>query len=163
MSCSHVVMLWYDIIHDVIWHVLRVYKRPGAVPWGDSLVQPPLGKEVHMCMPRLMRWCTRALTEPTSFKYNWVVTTCLCVPASVDAPIHFESGPGTPCSTLSTVSTGLSCLSVGACVHYLSSCLHLRKRSTRGQDLLPHGVAHITYISRITPKNRKLINIQILT
>ena len=48
---------------------------------------------------------------------------------------------------LSTISTGPSCLSVGAHVHYLMSChLHLRKCSTRGWDLPPHGVAHITYI-----------------
>ena len=27
----------------------RVYKGPGTVPWGgDLLVQPPLGKEVHV-------------------------------------------------------------------------------------------------------------------
>ena len=100
----------------------------------------------YMCMPRLTRWCTRVV-RATSFKYNWVVRTCLCVPASANAPLHFENGPGAPCSTLSTVSTGLSCLSVGSHVHYLLSCLHLRNRSTIGRDLLPHGA---TYITRIT-------------
>ena len=47
----------------------------------------------------------------------------------------------------STISTGLLCLLVGACVHYLSSCcLHLQKRITKGRDLPPHGVAPITII-----------------
>ena len=70
-------------------------------------------------MPRLTCAGAPALSEPTSFKYNWVVRTCLCAPASADAPLHFENGPGVLCSTLSTVSTGPSCLSVGARVHYL--------------------------------------------
>ena len=100
-----------------------------------------------MCTPRLTCTGVPTLSEPTSFKYNWVAITCLCAPASADAPIHFGSGPGAPCSTLSTISTGLSCLSVGARVHYLSSCcLHLQKCSTIGRDLPPHGTAHITII-----------------
>ena len=100
----------------------------------------------YTCMPRLMRWCA-CVERAYSFKYNWVIITCLCAPASADTPIHFENGPGMSCSTLSTISTGPSCLSVGSRVHYLLSCrLHLQKCSTRGQDLPPHSAAHITII-----------------
>ena len=48
-SCSLIVTLPYDIICDVIQHMLWVYKGPSAVPWGDLLIGSPLGKEVHMC------------------------------------------------------------------------------------------------------------------
>ena len=48
MSCSHVVTLPYDVIRDIIRHMLRVYKRVWRCAKGDSLVQPLSGKEVHV-------------------------------------------------------------------------------------------------------------------
>ena len=52
--------------------------------------------------------------------------------AFVDAPITLRERPGNAMFFLwSTASTGPSCLSVGARVHYLlSCCLHLWKHST---------------------------------
>ena len=62
---------------------------------------------------------------------DWVVLIRPCVSVFVDAPITLWEQPGNAVFFLrSTASTGLSCLSVGARVHYLlSCCLHLRKHS----------------------------------
>ena len=81
-----------------------------------------------------MDWCAGmpTLREPTSFKYNWLgcynSSACICAPGCTNTLREW------PVSALfflrSTTSTGPSCLSVGAHVHYLwSCCLHLQKCS----------------------------------
>ena len=101
----------------------------------------------YMCTPRLTCWC--ACVERAYFLNitDWVVITCLCVTASADAPIHFKNGPGTPCSPLSTVSTGPSCISVGARVHCLLSCQVYISRSAvlEGETFRP-TVRHTSHI-----------------
>ena len=121
-----------------------------ALHHGGIPGSPLNGLRRYMCTHRLTRWCARMLREPTSFKLNWLgcYNVSMHVPASADAPIHSENSPGAPVFYLrSTISTGPSCLSVGAHVHYLLSCrLHLRKRVTKGWDLPPHSAVPITYI-----------------
>ena len=48
MSCSHVVMLHYDVICDVTQHMRRGYKRAWHRVVGEFLVQLSLGEEVHV-------------------------------------------------------------------------------------------------------------------
>ena len=123
VSCSHILTLWCDVIYDVIRHMLQAYNRPGAASWGDSWFNSWWVRR-YTCMHRLMCWCRPCWESllPSNLT-DWVIIICPCVPASADAPIHSENGPGVLCSDLrSTISTGPSCLSVGAHVHYLLSC-----------------------------------------
>ena len=98
----------------------QAIKQPGAVSWGDTLVQLLLGKEVHV-----HAWID-ALERPhwesllPSNITDWVVLIHLCASAPADAPITLWEWPGNAVFFLrSTASTGPSCLSVGARVHYL--------------------------------------------
>ena len=154
-SCSYIVMFSHRNI--MIWHHSwhHMAHAPGSIK-GPA----PRQEEIRWFDPHWVRrypcmhldWCTGAptLTEPTSFKYNWLgcYNLSMCVGASADAQIHFEDGPGMLCSSfeyclLRTVMPFGWCPC--ALFNELSS-LHLQKRSTRGQDLPPHGAAHITYI-----------------
>ena len=125
------MMSCYDVIHDVTWHVHQGYKTAWCRIVGDTLVQLLLGKEVHV-----HAWID-ALVHPLwegllpSKITDWVVLICKCVSTFIDTPITLRERPGNAVFLLrSTASTGPSCLSVGARVHYLlSCCLHLWKHS----------------------------------
>ena len=121
----------YDVIRDITWHVCQGYKTAWCGVVGDTLVQLLLGKEVHvhawidaLARPRWESLLPSNITD-------WVVLIRPCASAFVDAPITLRERPGNAVFFLrSTASTGPSCLSAGARVHYLlSCCLHLRKHS----------------------------------
>ena len=92
-------------------------------------------------------WCAGAPAWYESllpFKLIW--GGCIYLSVSIRfwgrALIHSEELPGNAMFYLrSTVSTGLSCLSVGAsyALFIELSSLHLRKRGTLGRDYPPHG------------------------
>ena len=114
------MMSRYDIIRDITWHVRRGYKTAWRRIVGDTLVQLSLGKEVHV-----HAWID-VLVHPhwesllPSNITDWVVLIRPCASAPADAPITLQEWPRNALFFLrSTASTGLSCLSVGAHVHYL--------------------------------------------
>ena len=115
-----VMMLCYDIIHDVTWHVRQGYKRTWRRVMGDTLVQLSLGKEVHVHAWIDALACPRWESLLPSNITDWVVLIRLCASAPADAPIILREWPGNAVFFLrSTASTGLLCLLVGARVHYL--------------------------------------------
>ena len=64
----------------------------------------------------------------------------------MDALIHSENSPGTPCSTLLVPSTGPSCLSVGTCVHCLLSCQVYISRSVLSSGETIHLALHASQL-----------------
>ena len=118
-----------DVIRDITRHVRQGYKtarrRVVGTHWSNSCWEV----HVHAWIDALARPCWESLL-PSNIA-DWVVLIRPCASAFVDAPITLWERPGNAVFFLrSTASTGPSCLSVGACVHYLLSCLHLRKHST---------------------------------
>ena len=115
-----IMTLRYDVIRDVTRHVRWGYKRTWCHIVGDTLVQLSLGKEVHVhawidALAR-PRWESLLPSNIT----HWVVLICPCASVPADAPNTLREWPGNAVFFLrSTASTGPSCLSVGAHVHYL--------------------------------------------
>ena len=91
MSCSHILMLHYDVIRDVTRHVRQGYKRAWCCIMGEFLVQLSLGKEVYVhawidVLPH-PHWESLLPSNIT----DWVVITRLCVPVPAYAPLHLRT------------------------------------------------------------------------
>ena len=139
---SHVMLMWGSNVtfsdyivftrHDVTswhhwWHHLAYALEPikCLMPhhWGFTPGSSPNEwGGTHACID----WCTGtpALLEPTSFKLNWL--GCYQFSVSIHPHRHTNTLQEFPWNAMfdltSTISTGPSCLLVGARVHCLSSC-----------------------------------------
>ena len=115
----------------------KAIKQPDAASWGTHWSNSCWEVHVHAWIDALARPRWESLL-PSNIA-DWVVLIRPCASAFVDAPITLWERPGNAVFFLrSTASTGPSCLSVGAHVHYLlSCCLHLWK----------HSAAAATYIT----------------
>ena len=141
MSGRYVVYpLWHHIVTSFVMShgtCAKAIKQPDAASWGTHWSNSCWEVHVHAWMDALA--CPHWESLLPSNTADWVVLIRPCASAFVDAPITLWERPGNAIFFLrSTASTGPSCLSVGARVHYLlSCCLHLRK----------HSVAAATYIT----------------
>ena len=87
---------------------------------------------------------------------DWVVITCLCAPASADAPIHSENGLGAPCSTLGVLSPQDHCAFwlVPMCTTYwVVKSTSPEARYQKGKTSHPQcGTHHIYMRLKVPPK-----------
>ena len=131
--------LWRHILTSFVTShgtCAKAIKQPGAASWGTHWSNSCWEVHMHAWIDALARPRWESLL-PSNIA-DWVVLIRPCVSAFIDAPITLWEQPGNAAFFLrSTASTGPSCLSVGACVHYLLSCLHLQK----------HSAAAATYIT----------------
>ena len=132
--------LWRHIVTSFVMShgtCAKAIKQPDGASWGTHWSNSCWEVHVHAWIDALASPHWESLL-PSNIA-DWVVLIRPCASAFIDAPITLWERPGNAVFFLrSTASTGPSCLSVGARVHYLlSCCLHLRK----------HSAAAATYIT----------------